>query len=147
MKKSIIEIWLLNPPHSPNDSDKVNRLEESMKQGWTDRPLLVEQLKPLEGLSQRYEAWTGSHRIAAAKKRGLESVPCLIITLKEAKAAIDHGGYNQKVGYSSFRNAISGHDGCGDMHKLDALEKVGLFDAAEIMRIEIDENEQAREKK
>ena len=136
-----MEIWQIEPPHNPRDFCKLKKLEENLKDGWVGRPLLVEQLKPIGELSQRYAAWTGSHRIAAAKNLGFTSVPCLIITLEEAKMAIVRGGYNRKVGYSSLRNAISGHDGLGDTHKLIALVKVGLSDAAEIMRTEIVENE------
>src|SRR6266550_2327590 len=40
------------------------------KHGWRGRPLLVIQRQ------EAYFAWTGSHRIAAAMKAGLEAVPC-----------------------------------------------------------------------
>ncbi|WP_300667268.1 ParB N-terminal domain-containing protein [Desulfoluna sp.] len=136
-----IEIWQIEPPHKPRDCSRVKKLEQNLKGGWIGRPLLVEQLKLIGELSQRYAAWTGSHRIAAAKNLGFKSVPCLMITLEEANIAIDRGGYNRKVGYSSLRNAISGHDGLGDTHKLTALVEVGLSDAAEIMRTEIVEND------
>ncbi len=141
MKELKIEIWQIDPPHGPRDCNKVKKIEENLKEGWTGRPLLVEQLKPGGLPSPRYAAWTGSHRIAAAKNLGLECVPCLMITLEEATAAIKRGSYNQKMGYSSLRNAITGHDGWGDTYKLNALVKVGLSEAAEIMRSETAENE------
>lgn len=140
-----IEIWRIEPPHKPRDCCRVKKLEENLKGGWIGRPLLVEQLKRIGELSQRYAAWTGSHRIAAAINLDFKSVPCLMITLEEAKIAINRGGYNQKVGYGSLRDAISGHDGLGDPHKLAALVKVGFSDAAEIMRTEIVENERDNE--
>lgn len=145
MKSKIIKIefWRIDPPHSPRDQNKVKKLEKSLKKGWVVRPLLVEQLERFGGLPQRYAAWTGSHRIKAAERLELENVPCFIITLEEAKKAIKCG-YNQKTGYHSFKAAISGHDGPGDRCKYDALKKVGLLDAAEIMRAEIIDNEKEK---
>ncbi len=143
MKKLEIALRLIDPPHKSFDCNKVKTLRESLKKGWSGRRLLVEELEPIGELSTTYAAWTGSHRIAALKKLGLKSVcvPCLVITLKEAKAARMHDDYKRKRGYSSLKRTISGHDGRGDRNKLDALVKVGLSDAAELMRTEIVENE------
>jgi len=41
--------------------------------GWEGRSLLVIQRET------KFFAWTGSHRIAAAREVGLESIPCYVI--------------------------------------------------------------------
>jgi hypothetical protein len=43
-------------------------------EGWTGRPLLV-----IESGSGVFFAWTGSHRIAAARIAGLDSIPCYVL--------------------------------------------------------------------
>lgn len=55
-----------------------------LKNGWQGRPLLVE-----EGLHGRLFAWTGSHRIEAAKAAGLKAVPCRVISRAESEGARD----------------------------------------------------------
>lgn len=49
--------------------------------GWVGRPIL---LLPRRG--NKYQALTGSHRYAAAKKAGLKKIPCVILSRDAANA-------------------------------------------------------------
>ena len=49
----------------------VRRLRES---GWQGRPLLVERIG-----RNRYQAWTGTHRLAAARRLRMRRVPVVVI--------------------------------------------------------------------
>ena len=49
----------------------VRRLRES---GWQGRPLLVERTG-----RNRYQAWTGTHRLAAARRLRMRRVPVVVI--------------------------------------------------------------------
>ena len=65
----------IEPLHSPNVPALYRDLVRSMKKnGWKGRPLLV-----IECANGSFVAWTGSHRIAAAREAGLDSIPCYII--------------------------------------------------------------------
>ena len=57
----------IEPIHGVRDNEKLNLLVESMEEkGWTGRPIPV-----YEGIYGKM-ALTGSHRIAAAKKAGID---------------------------------------------------------------------------
>lgn len=49
----------------------VQRLRES---GWQGRPLLVERIG-----RNRYQAWTGTHRLAAARRLRMRRVPVVLL--------------------------------------------------------------------
>jgi len=116
--------------------DLIESLVESMKKdGWTGRPLLVEEVCRYERYTQ-YFAWTGSHRIEAAKRAGLSSVPCMVTTHKEADSAFSGAGYDQ-YGFSSWRGAVSSAEGPLDEHRLRGLERAGLQEAAQMLREEL----------
>lgn len=53
-------------------------IEDMTENGWQSRPLLV-----IERESGDYLAWTGSHRIEAAREVGLPTVPCYVIQSSE----------------------------------------------------------------
>ena len=91
--------------------------------GWRGRPLLVEQVRP-----GKYQAWTGTHRLAAAKRAPLRRVPIILVNLKKwakrwgpiEKLAIDMAG--------------------DDEDKYVALLQAGDKLAADIMRQEFEMN-------
>jgi hypothetical protein len=116
------------------DPAKVERIAESMRtNGWQGRRLLVEQSHDV-----RVYAWTGSHRIAAAKAAGLATVPCRIITLDEADKALAQ--LPDTVGYQSLRDALtSSRNGGGrlDRDRLAGLRRLGMDDAATALEEEI----------
>jgi len=60
--------------HEPRSSRHLRNLAKDMKaNGWCGRPLLV-----IERDSD-FLAWTGSHRIAAARLAGLDFIPCYVL--------------------------------------------------------------------
>lgn len=84
------------PPHTPDIDCLVETLAKSMKNsGWKDRPLIALSLTEnqrkefLRWRKKKYYAITGSHRIAAAKKRKLEKIPVIILKGKERKALLE----------------------------------------------------------
>lgn len=75
METEMISPTLIQPPHGVAPSPKLGNLIESMVlNGWTGRPLLL-----VNG-----DAWTGSHRLAAAVAAGLEAVPCFAVEVPAA---------------------------------------------------------------
>jgi hypothetical protein len=115
--------------------DCVQRIAASMKEtGWGDhRPLLIEEVGG--GLPLTYQAWTGTHRILAARKAGLSSVPCRLMAHYELQAAfVPHYGIARWHEYGSWAKSITGND----ERRRKALEEVGLRDAAAMLREEID---------
>lgn len=126
------------------DEAKVRRLADSMRaHGWPsgERRLLVEEatLQPIPGAYDqplRLHAWTGSHRIAAAKLAGL-TVPCRVITVREADAAFGGAGFD-RYGFNSWRDCATATCGRSDRHRLVALEKTALKEAAAMLRDEIE---------
>ena len=133
----------IKPPHEAHDESLLARLVEDMTHvGWQYRPLLVEDIT--RGLGQdRYQGWTGSHRIEAARRAKLARVPCLVITVEErAKAeweAIDSSDYkaDELVGYASLLLLINVLQGNHNKGRLKALVKFRLDEAAELMREEL----------
>jgi len=126
------ELKRINPPF---DDCLLDRIVRNMKrEGWCGRPLLVEEAKRYS--LTKYYAWTGSHRIEAAKRANLSAVPCCVITEAEAKAAFSKAGYNW-YGYSCWRDAVMGREGGQDSDRLRALEKAGLHQAAQMVRDEM----------
>ena len=80
--------------------------------------------------------WTGSHRIEAAKRAGLNKIPCRVITKEEADVAFQSAGYEQ-YGFSCWRQAVTAKHGMFDENRLVGLESAGLAEAAEMLREEI----------
>ncbi|MCX6922581.1 MAG: ParB/RepB/Spo0J family partition protein [Verrucomicrobia bacterium] len=102
----------IKPLHPVTDKRLLRELIADMKDnGWQGRPLLV-----IERASG-YLAWTGSHRIPAATKAGLISVPCYVLQ--------EH----QLLPYDC--DAEWGH--VMDYERLDILKKVGDEVALHIM--------------
>jgi hypothetical protein len=114
------------------DNCKVRRLANSMMQhGWTGRRLLVEQS---EG---GHFAWTGTHRIVAARLAALPAIPCTILTQEEADAAFKPV-YGDRHGYSCWRQKLTGAEGALDKHRLQGLTRAGLTEAAAMLRQEME---------
>ena len=69
-----VSIYNVEPPHRANNAEKLQRLTASMEEGgWQGRPLVV--LEVADG----FAAWTGSHRLQAARDAGLEEVPAVLL--------------------------------------------------------------------
>lgn len=85
-KSDMTEVKRITPLHEVRDTEKLDSLVASMKKnGWQGRPILAYDIG--DGL----EALTGSHRIAAAKKAGIEDIPVLKISDDIANYIDDYG--------------------------------------------------------
>jgi len=66
--------WRIQPLHEVRDPVKFEQLVQAMRtQGWVGRPLIVARQ------GDGWQAWTGSHRLAAARESGLETVPVVVV--------------------------------------------------------------------
>jgi hypothetical protein len=79
-RRRLVDPRHITPLHSIDTSSRTRMgdLRELMRrltlQGWQGRPLVVEDTSP-----HRYQAWTGTHRLAAARRVGLRRVPVVLI--------------------------------------------------------------------
>lgn len=110
-----IDPWELVPPHEPRE-DFAELVDSMGEDGWTGRPLLI-----VEDATGTYHAWTGSHRIAAAREVGLESVPCYIV---------DEADINL-VGHSATDVFLA------DWERLEVIRKIDDEAAIELMAAEV----------
>jgi hypothetical protein len=126
----------VQPVNCPCDEDLVTRLAENMASGgWSERPLLVEE--EARSLSHpQYFAWTGSHRIEAARRVGLSSVPCCLIRQADADAAFESIGFRLND-YSCWRDAIGQGRRDQEKRRLKALRAAGLEAAALMLQREM----------
>lgn len=110
-----IEIETLTPLHEPRDCQYLQNLADDMEEnGWSERPLLVIER------DNDFLAWTGSHRIAAAKLAGLVSIPCYVVQ----ECELTSRGFD----------AAQGH--VQDYERLEILKKLGDQTALRIMWLE-----------
>jgi hypothetical protein len=110
-----IDIESLTALHEPRQSQHLQNLVDDMEEnGWTGRPLLVIQRE------SDFIAWTGSHRIAAAKLAGFASVPCYVVQESELTSR----GFDAKEGHVF------------DYDRLAILKKVGDEEAFRLMWLE-----------
>ena len=65
----------ITPLHEVRSDRLLASLSKDMEEnGWQGRPLLVIEREA------DYLAWTGSHRIAAARRVGLATIPCYVLS-------------------------------------------------------------------
>jgi len=108
---------------------RVQQIADSMRSsGWNGPPLLVEESE------QGFFAWTGSHRIEAARLAHLD-VRCLVLSQADADRAFS--AMYDRNGYSCWRDAVTGIEGPYDQDRLQALQRVGLSEAALELEAEI----------
>lgn len=113
----------IRPLHSIDRPVALEELVESMQaNGWVGRPLLV-----IERTDGTFQAWTGTHRIQAARDIGLSTVPCYVV--REWKL-IEVGA-----------DALWGHS--LDFQRLKLLRKTGDKKAIELMATETWSNRHA----
>jgi hypothetical protein len=114
------------PPHGVRDKVKLEELAESMKEnGWQGRPILVFD----DGGANR--AFTGSHRIAAAKKSGID-VP--VIKIDEAK-------FEKWWSEDNYRGTLEQFMREDEAQQVRMLKEMGDDRAANELQLEIDINE------
>ena len=74
MTAELVEIDSLLPLHGVRDVEKVKALKRAMVAGgWVGRPLLG------VDMGDHVKLVTGSHRLVAARRAGLETVPVVVI--------------------------------------------------------------------
>ena len=102
----------VKPLHEARQQRLLNELMADMlENGWQGRPLLVIER------GADYLAWTGSHRIAAARQAGLSTVPCYVLDQRKLS----------RLGFDSE----SGH--VMDYERLNILKRLGDETALHIM--------------
>lgn len=76
------------PPHEVRRHGHLRELVVLMRRsGWQGRPLLVEKLAG----GRHFFAWTGTHRLAAAKAAGLRQIPCVLVNRGRAPKVLPQG--------------------------------------------------------
>ena len=116
--------------HGVTDQNKFNALVTSMKEsGWVGRPVLVEEH------GDGYQAWTGSHRIAAAKKAGV-MVPVVVM---DSNAIQQYLADNDAEPGSLFDYGAS-QAALDDDEKLRLLEEFGDERAIALLREELEKD-------
>lgn len=70
-----VDKWLVEPPHEVRDRRHLAKLVESLAtRGWAGRPLLAETVRG------GWRAWTGSHRLWAARRvERVTEVPVVVL--------------------------------------------------------------------
>jgi diguanylate cyclase (GGDEF)-like protein len=102
--------------HDVRSPAKVSEIGASMKRvGWKGRPLLVVKDGPKE------TAWTGTHRLAAAKEAGLTEIPRVDVDADALRA----------VGFDVDELTKQGKKA-----RIDALRKAGQDEAADLLELE-----------
>jgi len=109
--------------------ERMDHLRELMRrmrlEGWAGRPLVVEETAP-----NRYQAWTGTHRLAAARRVGMRRVPVVLI---DKDRWVRRWGQPRGLVVDAVR-------GGSDMRKYLRLLAAGDRLAARVMHQEIEMN-------
>lgn len=112
MRHLMVDPNLVSPPNEAQ-GEKLERLIDAMRDGWSGRPLLV------KSDGDGYEALTGAHRLAAAVTLGMR-VPVLLIEDED----LDFGAWNKLNEESDAEDVLA------------LLCQHGLTQAAEILEQE-----------
>ena len=120
----------LGPVNGTDDAKVQTIADRMLENGWDGPHLLVEEA---DGF---LFAWTGSHRIAAAARAGLPTIPCMVLSQREMDSAFVPA-YTSRYSFSSWRSMLTSTLGPYDEHRLRGLEGVGLEAAATLLREEI----------
>lgn len=114
---AVLSSSMIEPPHSARDKVKLSALIDEMKSGgWQGRPVLA--IQSDNGAAQ---AITGSHRIAAAKKSGVE-IPVQYVD----RSKIDQWFKNNNYSSSDFF-------ALDDFYKQQLFQDIGDSRAARLM--------------
>ena len=112
------------PLHGVRDAAKLDGLVDSMRvDGWQGRALLGE----LDSDGYTVHLWTGSHRLAAAVKAGLDEIPVLLID-SGAMTEAGHGPTaERRGGVETIRNGMDEDDATILAALLDADPEAGAL--------------------
>ncbi len=113
----------IEPPHEVRDDKKLDSLVHRMEEeGWVGRPILM------YDTGQANQALTGSHRIAAARKAGIE-IPILKVDEDVLNYEDENGDTISEIVYRDADEIA------------EFLKKAGDNDASELMELEHEEQE------
>lgn len=136
-RDALIDPKEIEPVNEIDKPDQVKRLTAIMrKEGWIGRPLLIAD----EG--DRLQAYTGSHRLAAAVKAGLAEIPVVTIPVNAVAEWINGGGEK----YNSLFDDYQGFSNGRESDKLDDLKRArrdgvaGLDASIDLLEIEDESN-------
>jgi len=127
----------IRPLHEVRNKTKLNALIKEIEQhGWTGNPVLVERV------NDGYRAWTGTHRLAAAKEAGLDTVPVVFVDTEKVKKELE----DREFDFSKVKNGMvdATYD---DEDRYKLLEAAGDKKAAAFMQEEVEMNDSAWNKK
>lgn len=120
------------PLHPVHDPSKRAKLQQSMEtSGWQGRPILT------ISTGEEEEAITGSHRIYAARRAGLATVPVISVKYEDLVEAAADLGYDPTEIINSLRDD---EDRAAFLEHAASLqpENTALKQAAKLMRMEVD---------
>jgi len=122
-----VPVQAVNPLHEVRDEKKLDELVRNIKaHGWVGRPLIVEEF------GEGYQAWTGSHRLIAAKQAGLEKVPVIVIDYAKVVKALEKWGYTPEELKHGIGDSI-----IDDTDRHELLVEAGDVEAAQLMYQEV----------
>jgi hypothetical protein len=129
----------IEPPHDVRDQKKLNNLVESMKSnGWQGRPILA------YDIGRGPEALTGSHRIVAARKSGLEEIPVVMVHPDIADYVDDFGRSIVDAAFLEADEAAKYLKRFGDKEAADLMD---IEDAAQSAKWEKSESSARNEQR
>jgi hypothetical protein len=129
----------IEPPHDVRDQKKLNNLVESMKSnGWQGRPILA------YDIGRGPEALTGSHRIVAARKAGLEEIPVVMVHPDIADYVDDFGRSIVDAAFLEADEAAKYLKRFGDKEAADLMD---IEDAAQSAKWEKSESSARNEQR
>jgi len=114
----------VRPYHPPRRWDQLEALITSMREfGWKGRPIVVADTQ------DGFVAFTGSHRLAAAKDAGVPSIPIIVMTPDEFHVAREAGVFQDDRMEALL---AEGYRAIGELMYMDSLIPMMLGqDAAE----------------
>ena len=122
----------IEPLHEVRDAEKLEALTASMERdGWQGRPILV------SARDGGFFAYTGSHRIAAARAAGLDQVPVVVIEITETRTDEPDDDETPAPEYDAYGRIELGND---DDDRLEALRAWELPMSLDLMEQEIAQN-------
>lgn len=129
---------MIRAHHEVTRKRQLKALVTSMKaHGWRGRPVLGERLA-----DGRVQAWTASHRIAAARKAGLRSIPVRFLDREVVAKALLKAGF--VVGDVLL---LSTPPRWYDPDRAKFLKDAGDLIGAALLRLEMEENAREDRKK
>jgi len=128
----LVALSHLRRHHGVHRNAQVNALVAHMKKhGWCGRPILAERL-PSGGI----QAWTGTHRIAAAKRAGITRIPCVLVDATRLALVVPRsGGRGGRPGTGPYLFSLPAR--WYDEDRADFMEKIGDVASAALLRQEV----------